>query len=139
MSPPRPSDGTPTPAHGLAQPGPVWGQTAAHAADQQHQLRAVHCVPRERGQQEEVEQRRHRRARDVVGLHVAVFLWDFVVAVVDLWRSLVAAAGVAYAAQEGEHEGQQGDIDAQQRHLGVEVALAVPHSFAHTEQNKVDH
>lgn len=84
-----------------------------------------------------MEQSRHRCARDVVQLNVAVSLWDAVVFVVDHRRGLVAAAGVAHAQQEGEHEGQQGDVDAQQRHLGVEVALAVPRGFAHAEQKMV--
>lgn len=134
MNAPPPSDGTPTPAHSLAQPGPVRRQTSAQAVDQQHQLRAIHPVPRERGQQEEVEQRRHRGAHDVVRLHMAVCLWDAVDVVVDQRRVLVAVAGVAHATQEGEHEGQQGDVDAQQRHLGVEVALAVPRGLAQAEQ-----
>lgn len=33
-------------------------------------------------------------------------------------------------AKENEDEGQQGAVDVQQHQLGVEVALAVPDSFA---------
>lgn len=105
---------------------PVRGQGTAHAPDQQHQLSPVHAVPREGGQQEELENGRHRCARALVPLHVLVRVRQDVAISPRVCGFVVRFAGVVNPKEEGEDEGQQGDVDAQQGDLGVAVLWLLP-------------
>lgn len=109
----------------MAEFSPVRGKRTAHAPDQQHQLSPVHAVPGEGGQQEEVENGRHRRARALVLLHVLVRVW-YDVALSKVRRFVIRSAAVFNSTEEGDDEGQQGDKDAQQGDLGVAVLRLLP-------------
>lgn len=114
----------------MTQPGPVRGQAIAQTPKQQHQLGAVDAVPRERGQQEVVYQRRYGRAGAGVRLHVTAVFRNLIGLQVQIRCDIVALVMVVWPAEEEEDEGQQGGVDVQQHQLGVEVALALPGGFA---------
>ena len=110
-----------TPSSSDAAWGPVWRQVAAHRPDQQHHLRAVNGVPHEGGEQEEMEESRHHRARDAIWCHVFVRLGDFIILDVGFVLGVVVSVGVLDSREEGDDEGQQADTDAEQSHLWVPV------------------
>lgn len=93
------------------------------AAEQHHQLGAVNAVPQEGGQQEVVKQRRHRRARARVRLHELLGGQDGVGPRVGPLGDLVLPAGVPGSGEEGDDEGEKGDVDAEERHPGLHVSL----------------
>lgn len=106
-----------TPSHSNADWSPVWREAVLHRPDQQHQLGPIHTVPHKGGQQEEVEQSRHSRTRATIRFDVFVRVWDDVGFTVDLNQSVVLSAGVFHPREEGDDEGQQADVDTQQRDL----------------------
>lgn len=80
--------------------------------DEDGQLRAEHGVPREGGQQEEVEKSRHRRTRPAIRLDVNVRVRNGVdFRVVDLHSGSALFCGVVDSDQESDDEGEETDAD----------------------------
>lgn len=128
----------------MAELGPVRRQVAVQAAEQQHQLGAVNAVPQEGGQQEEVKQRRHRCTRACVWLHELLGGQDGVGPRVGLPGDFVLPAGVSGSGEEGDHEGQQGDVDAEEHHPGLDTSLryfeeAEKFRSSYSDRNMVTH
>lgn len=110
----------------MSQCGPARREAALQTAEQYHQLGAVNTVPQEGGQQEEVEQGRHRRARARVRLHILLGGQDDVGVHVGLPGDLVLLSGVCHSGEEGDDEGQQGDVNAEQHHPCLDGFFRVP-------------
>lgn len=114
--------------------GPVGRQAAVQAAEQQHQLGAVHTVPQEGGQQEEVKQRRHRRARPRVWLHVLLGEQHCVGFPAGHRGDFVFSAVVCHSWEEGDDEGQQGDVNAEEHDPRLDASFWVSGEFAETKK-----
>lgn len=94
-------------------------------AEQHHQLGAVNAVPQEGGQEEEVKQRRHRRARARVRLHVLLGGQDRVGFHVGILGDFVGSCEVCHPGEEGDDEGQQGEVDAEKHDPRLRAAPRV--------------
>lgn len=114
--------------------GPVGRQAAVQAAEQQHQLGAVDTVPQEGGQQEEVKQGRHRRARPRVWLHVLLGGQHCVGLPVGHCGDFILSAGVSHSWEEGDDEGQQGDVNAEKHDPRLDASFWVSREFAKTKK-----
>lgn len=68
-----------------------------------------------------MENGRHRRARALVPLHVLVRVRHDVALSPIVCGFVVRSAAVCTPTEEGDNEGQQGEVDAQQGDLGVAV------------------